>query len=240
MDVFTVSGDEILFSDAEELERTLGELDSSVPGRTEGRRSHHRERYCITRYLSTLSNSSLLNFPLRVLKAESPDFFLFGPDSTVTGLEITEAGTERHQRTATELERRPPGTLLEGEGSLRQPGESLQGLPYVGDEPERELASLVLRAVMAKTNTLNRSHFAEADLHELLIYDNSHLAVVAELEDLAPLLKNSLLEWRSQQQSERQFVRISVLRDAELLYDCTGQGNVLQVPRIGTVKREIA
>src|ERR1700709_777373 len=69
MEIFTLSGDELLFRNAEELERVLGELDSSVPGRTEGRRSHHRERYCVTRYLSTLSNSSLLSFPLKVLKS---------------------------------------------------------------------------------------------------------------------------------------------------------------------------
>jgi len=237
MEIFTLSGDELLFRNAEELERVLGELDSSVPGRTEGRRSHHRERYCVTRYLSTLSNSSLLSFPLKVLKAESPDFLLYRPDSTVTGLEITEAGTERHQRAATELERSPLGTLLEGEAGLRQLGEELREPPYIGDEPERELAVLVLMAVKAKTKTLNQPHFTEADLHELLIYDNSHLVLTAELKDLAPLLKAPLLEWQAQQQNERQFYRISVLRDSELLYDCSGRSTVFRVPHNGSGRR---
>ena len=240
MEVFTSNGDELLFREAEELEQTLRELDSSVPRRTERRRSHHRERYCVTRYLMALSNSSLLDFPLRVVKGESPDCFLYRPDSTAIGLEITEAGTERHQRAATELERCPPGTLLEGEGDLRRPGEPLQGRPYIGDEPERELAALVLNAVMSKTNTLNQPHFAEADTYELLIYDNSHLVVLVELENLAPLLKEVVLEWQSQQQSEKKFSRISVLHDDKLLYDCAGRSTVLKVLRSETGERETA
>jgi hypothetical protein len=95
-EVFTDQGDELSFASAGDLTRQLGEIDTSVPHRTEGRRKHHKERHCIVPYLTALARSSLLEFPLRVKKWESPDFLLHFPDGTVTGIEITEAGTERY------------------------------------------------------------------------------------------------------------------------------------------------
>ncbi|HEX9945534.1 MAG TPA: hypothetical protein VGG03_26265 [Thermoanaerobaculia bacterium] len=234
MEIFTTRGSELSFADVEELQRVLSGMDTSVPGRTEGRRSHHRERYCITLYLRLLTSANLLDFPLRVVKEESPDFLFHLSDGNVMGLEITEAGTELHQRSATELERSPVGTLLEGKGGLRRPGEPLRGRGYVDDEPERKLSKLILTALTEKTIKLNRPHFAPVDLYELLIYDNSHL-VFAKLEDLAPLLRTSLTEWQGQQQTERRFTSVSILRDSQLLFDCTGRSAILKVPQ----RREI-
>jgi hypothetical protein len=123
---FGEKGSEISSRDASELLKKLREIDTPVPGRTQGRRSHHRERYCIVRYLGALAPASRLVFPVRVVKWELPDFLLYFPDIAV-GLEITEAGTEKSQEAATQLETSPFGTLLEDEASLRRAGEALQG-----------------------------------------------------------------------------------------------------------------
>ncbi len=228
-EVFTDPGSELSFASAGDLTRQLSEMDSSVPRRTEGRRSHHRERYCIVRYLTALARSSLLKFPLRVEKSESPDFLLHLSDGTVAGIEVTEAGTERSQRAATQLEKSPPGSFLEDEDKLRMPGEELQGRVYAGNEPEIELAKIFLKAVIDKTGALNRGHYTEAGRYELLIYDNSHLAVLTDLGGLAPFLKPALNEWLAQSQTEKAFSVISVLRDSELLYDCAGASTIFGV-----------
>jgi len=122
MEPFIAQGSGLSFSDRENLLQFLGDVDVSVPGRTEGRRSHHRERYCMVRYLQTLTGESLLEFPLKIVRSESPDFFLNFKDCSVA-IEIRDIGTERSQEATTLLERSPVGTFLEGEASLVRPGE---------------------------------------------------------------------------------------------------------------------
>jgi hypothetical protein len=222
-EVFTNSGDELSFASAGDLIRKLGKIDSSVPRRTEGRRSHHRERYCIVRYLTPLAQASLLRFPLQAVKGESPDFLLRLPDATVTGVEITEVGSEKVQRATTRLERSPPGSFMEG-GEIRLPGEMLRGRGWVGNEPEQELTRLIVEAVAGKKEALNRGHYAAADRYELLIYDNSHLPMI-DVDVLGPLLKSALADWLRQNQTERAFASVSLLRDSGLLYDCAGESN---------------
>jgi hypothetical protein len=220
-EVFTGQGSELSFASAGDLIRQLSEIDYSVPRRTEGRRSHHRERYCIVRYLTALARSSLLEFPLRVVKWEHPDFLLHLPDGTVTGIEIVEAGTERAQ--------------LAGE-EIRLPGEALRGRGYVGNEPELALTETILDSVASKVEALNRGHYARADRYELLIYDNSHLVPLADLGALAPFLKSVLTERLRQKQTERAFGSISVLRDSDLLYDCAGASTVLPTGALPDLK----
>jgi hypothetical protein len=226
---FEVKGSELFSQDARDFLKKLREIDTTVPQRTQGRRSHHRERYCIVRYLDTLAKASRLTFPLRVVKCESPDFFLYFPDLAV-GLEITEAGTEKSQQSATQLEKSPVGTVVEAEASLRLPGEALEGGGHVNDEPVRELSRLIVQRLQEKTATLNEPQFKAAACYDLLVYDNSGvLGVLAKLDDLAPIAKNSLLSWQAHSQARRKFSTISLLRDRRLLYDCTGEAVVLPV-----------
>ncbi len=226
---FEVMGSELFSEHASDFLKELHEIDTTVPQRTQGRRSHHRERYCIVRYLDTLAKASRLAFPLRVVKCESPDFFLYFPD-LVVGLEITEVGTEKSQKSATQLEKSPVGTVVEGEASLRLPGEALQGGGHVNDEPARELSRLIVQRLQEKTATLNEPHFKAAARYDLLVYDNSGvLGVLAKLDDLAPIAKKSLMSWQEHNQGKRKFSTISLLRDSRVLYDSTGEAVALPV-----------
>lgn len=224
---FGAHGDLLAGREREELVRKLSEVDIEVPGRTEGRRSHHRERWCLVLYLRILAGHDRLTYPLSVekvrLEDEPPDFILTtGERGRRVSLEVTEAGTERSQQAATELERRPPGTVLEDEGTLVPPGGSLTGRGWVGDELERQWASLVLSHIQRKTESLRR--FTPADEYQLLVYDNTHF-VFADLAVAGPFLVAKLSEWEAEaRESKRRFSLISVLQDAELLFDARGEG----------------
>jgi len=221
-------GSELSFSDRENLLHILGDVDVSVPGRKEGRRSHQRERYCIVHYLQTLADESLLEFPLKIVRSESPDFFLNFTDCSVA-VEIREVGTERSQEATTLLERSPVGTFLEGEASLVRPGEALRHPGYKNNESETELAGLILDALDDKAETINGAHFQAADFYDLLLYDNSHLVLVTDFKALRPILDASIGTWQSRYELPRRIRQISVLRDSELLYDCGGATRILTV-----------
>lgn len=79
-----------------ELKARLAELDIDVPLRSEGRRNHHAERYCIAPMLATLPVEQL-SFPLTLIHSDKPDFLLAMP-STDVGIEHTEAVPENIAR----------------------------------------------------------------------------------------------------------------------------------------------
>lgn len=221
-------GSELTFSDRENLLQFLAAVDVSVPGRTEGRRSQHRERYCMVHYLQTLADGSLLEFPLRIVRSQSPDFFLNFTDCSVA-VEIRDVGTERSQEATTLLERSPVKTFLEGEASLVRPVEALQHRGYKNNEGDTELAGLILDAIDDKARTINGPHFQAADFYDLLLYDNSHLVLVTDFKALRPILDALIGTWQSCYELPRRIRQISVLRDSELLYDCGGATRILTV-----------
>ncbi|GEM_PF-5947136 len=82
--------------------------------------------------------------PVFLVKTEAPDFIISDANKLTTALEITEAGTEDYQRAMTELEKSPPGTVLEsGTNMLVKEGERLIGESWDGDSVEREWVPLL-------------------------------------------------------------------------------------------------
>lgn len=221
-------GSEQAFSDREGLLQFIADVDISVPGRTEGRRSYHRERYCMVHYLQTLADVSLLEFPLKILRSESPDFFLNFTNYSL-GVEIRDVGTEHSQEATTLLERSPARTFLEGEASLRRPGEAMQHRGYEGNEGDVTLSDLILDALDDKARTINSPHFQATDFYDILLYDNSHIVLVSDFQTLRPILDASIGTWQSCYKLSRRIRKISLLRDSELLYDCGGASRILTV-----------
>ena len=211
---------------AAELEAVLEGIDITVPRRTRGRRSEHRERYCIVHYLRTLERNGLVQFPLRITKRESPDFEI-EIGSRFLGLEVTDAGHPRHQQAMTELEKAPPGSLLE-ENVVRKPGEALRGRGFAGDEPERFWTQEVLAAVREKTARL--AAYEELPAYELLLYDNTEYPTW-EVPELLIRLAGAIREWReAEPPAKRQFSSISVLKDRVLMFDVTDRSYILPIP----------
>lgn len=222
--IFGRFGDEVELRSYDDLLDKLAVVDRPVPGRTEGRRQADRERYCIVSYLLHLGEAGLLAYPLTVAKGEAPDFVLRFGDGRTRGVEVTEASTPEHQQAATELERSPPGTLLEDD-ELRLPGEPLRGRGFVGDEPEKEWSRIVLGAVERKVDGYD---YGELDELELLVYDQTGVGVMVKLEVGASFLREAIRGWRRAAGPQQVFSRISVLRDSALLFDVTGRWRVLR------------
>lgn len=212
-------GDEIAFQNDAELLEKLSGIDCSVPGRTEGRKSSHRERHCLKIYLMYLLQNKLLKFPLKIKKEEGPDFLVLYHDEIIA-LEVTDAGTKGYQRAMTELQKSPPGTILEsGTHKLVKPGGKLSGPGWSGNSVEIEWASVILESIINKTESLNQPHFKIANRYELLIYDNSDVSAMLHVKDALPLLKNTIHEKFNVERFERTFSCISVIHHDLLLYD---------------------
>ena len=224
-------GEGVAATGDDELRDVLAQMDATVPRRTEGCTKEHRERYCIVHYLRTLERNGLLGLPFKITKDERPDFRI-EMDSHLYGLELTEAGSEEHQRAMTEQER-VPGSALEG-NSVRRPGEPLQNPPWFGDEPERLWTADVFEVVRKKTELL--SGYESLPAYQLLIYDNTEYPTAWEVTELPGRLAAAIQEWRAKvPESGRQFSRISVLRDWVLMYDVTDRGFLLPVPPSSTL-----
>lgn len=162
MEPFITQDSEQSFSDKEDLLKFLGGVSVSVPGRTEERKSHHRERYCIVHYLHALANETLIDFLVKIVRSESPDFFLYFKKCSVA-VEIRDVGTERTQKATTLLEKSSGRMFLEGESTFVLPGGDLQHPGYVNYQSESELAGLTLDAVIDKAEIINAPHFQTAD-----------------------------------------------------------------------------
>lgn len=86
-------------------------------------------------------------------KSESPDF-LFENEIT-WGVEITQATNPHYQKQLTEMEEGNFECILQGDG-------------WVGNGPEREAYSEILRAIEAKIKKIEK--YQDASRHDLLIY----------------------------------------------------------------------
>jgi uncharacterized protein len=204
-------------------------VDTTVPPRTEGRRPEHTERYTIVHYLRTLESGGLLRYPLEVKKDESPDFDV-EMGSELFGLEVTQAGDPGHQRATSELEKSPPGSVLEG-NTIRRPGERLRGRGYVGDEPEQLWTEQVLHAIKKKEEILPR--YRDLPSYQLLLYDNTGFEALTawSVTELPARLAAATQARRDTVPiGARSFSRFSVLRDRVLMYDIGGSSLLLPVP----------
>jgi hypothetical protein len=164
----------------------LAAIDITVPGRTEGRRSHHRETWSICRFLSSFAPDPLLSYPLRLEPGEAPDFTL-SMGATTVGIEITEATHPDYGWACARAEKDPDAVL---EPDMFKPGTKLpkrRGLkPHVGriDQPlvgegwrgyevEQNWSQFVHESVIEKTALLSNPKFSCFDQKWLLIYDNT-------------------------------------------------------------------
>jgi hypothetical protein len=135
---FEQYGNEIEFQNDSDLLDKFSSIDCSVPGRTEERKSSHRERYCFKIYLMYLLQNKLLKFPLKIIKEETPDFLILCHNETIA-LEVSEAATEDSQRAMIELAKSPRGTILEKDtNGLVKAGGQLIGEGWRGNAVEIE------------------------------------------------------------------------------------------------------
>lgn len=165
-----------------DLVTKLRGIDISVPGRAEGRRKEHRERWSICRLLSTFCHYSKINFPMTLVKCESPDFMLRLQDACI-GIEHTDATLPDYEEVLSRWEKNYQSNVLdlglfkiETPLSKQEKSEaakgSLSGPGWEGDEPERNTARIIAVTVANKIEKL-KTYSIDFDKYFLLIYNNS-------------------------------------------------------------------
>lgn len=166
-----------------ELDRELHAKDVRVPGRTQGRQTKDVETWVACRFLSTISRTGLLRFPLRVEHADRPDFVLSGSDWRI-GIELTEAISTDQARVQAEMERNRNCEFrsvphYRNSDQIRSSDEIralAQGrspaLPRMGDTVERNWVEAMSEIVAGKASKFFNSGFANHPVNWLLVYDN--------------------------------------------------------------------
>jgi hypothetical protein len=189
----------------------------SVPGRTEGRKHYHEERYSLGLYLLALSEHEELTYPLRIEQGESPDFMLTWPSGELTGLEVTRATERWVQRAMTASEKEYRRRAAGGSGQEPEPVcIPLSQAGWVGNEAELEWCSLIRGAVEQKLVKLPT--FRPLPRHDLLIYDDTPLPAVDRRKVLA-----AISPWTLRLNEKRPtFGKISVIISLDVLFDLGG------------------
>lgn len=173
----------------EELMTKLGELQIDVPARSEDRRNHHAERYCIAHLLATLPTERL-SYPLTLIHSDKPDFVPRMSGSEV-GIEHTEAVPENVAR-ANFLREKGLGpdvyfTPHAMPGEPRKTADELHheikaynpGSGWCGDSPEREWATAMAHYVKEKMPKAIADGFVRYPANWLIVYDNWPLPTIA-------------------------------------------------------------
>lgn len=175
--------DTIRADSSQELLNILGQMDISVPLRTEGRTDEHCERWSICRFLASFADSALLQFPLTLVHRDRPDFLLEMGQSAV-GIEVTEAVPEnaaaidayRENKEVDGpffLKRHLPGdSRLSGVDLRRKACANDPGDGWVGDSVEHEWAAVIKWFVERKVERSHQPNFDQFERNWLLIYDN--------------------------------------------------------------------
>ena len=188
-----------------ELLLELKQVDISVPGRINGRKTDHTETYTICRLLATLAETDCLTYPLSVSHQDRPDI-LIQLENSMIGVEITEAISQQYAEYCALAEREFPDVFLEPAhfrwGSpkltvkqmrklLRQ--SQLNSGGWEGNRPEQEWAEFILSAIQMKLQKLAHPDFTKFEKNWLSIYDNlplPHINLEKALTFLRPLIQN--------------------------------------------------
>lgn len=191
---------DLVAKSAEDLLRSLSQVDISVSPREEGRTNEQRERWSICRLLAAIAESEWISYPLQLQKRERPDFLLH-VNSSFVGIEVTEVippdwarvdvrRSELAEDHVILLQRFRPGepsrSFDEIDRIARGQSES-DG--WSGDSPEREWAAAMLYSLERKVETAKKPGFQLFDKNWILMYDNWPLPAVDEPKAAAYLMQ---------------------------------------------------
>ncbi len=173
---------------SQDLLSQLGSTDIRVPLRTEGRKTEHCERYMAARLLSTLADTPLIEYPLRVEHRDKPDFTLNFPTKQV-GIECTEAVSDEWAHIDAIRERQFPDSMImlpmlrPGKRTLTDAQRAdvasgrRSGPPWVGNMAERQWADAISHFVDRKTAMLRDGIYGMDRETWLLIQDEWRVPV---------------------------------------------------------------
>ncbi|XOV85418.1 MAG: hypothetical protein ACFHXK_09925 [bacterium] len=174
-------------SDNKSLKQALQSLDDTVKPRGDGRTSDQTELWIIKRTLLTILKHMPLDYPVKLVKNERPDFLLHQGNITI-GIEVSEIVDSQLAKAQTLPETQEPNTIIDrskfrlsdANRTLEQLRElasatKLDGPGWCGDSVERELAFGVGSWLENKRSKLSESSFKKCQQNWLVLYNNLQL-----------------------------------------------------------------
>lgn len=168
----------------QDLFQQLALIDISVPPIDKGRTTGHCERWSICRLMASITENQRLEFPIKLIKHESPDFFLQTGEKQI-GIEITEAIQQDYARARVLPEAKLHESILDPSlfkwGGPKKSLEELRliasqrrltGPGWQDDEIEVEWSEAILDVIQRKSKKLISKGFERYSENWLSIYDN--------------------------------------------------------------------
>lgn len=177
-----------------ELKEKLADTDISVPARTSGRTNDHVERWVIYRALATLLADGQIEYPVRLMKRERPDYLLIMGNREI-GCEVTEAINSEYLKAKSLPEAAAETSVVDVSlfkwsapkrklEKLREIAsrEKLTGAVWAGNSVEREYADIVFDVAKNKTKKMAKVGYQTYQENYLLIYLNQSLPILNQKE----------------------------------------------------------
>ncbi len=174
---------------------------------------YETECACVTLYLNALiqTPNSMVFFPIRLKRSESPDFVLSFGDNMQIGIEHSTITSTKYQQLRAESMRNPKEQIVWLDAfKIGGPPDKEINQGWVGDEPEREWATLAFDRIKEKFSKLNRSHFKKCMRNELLLNTVSYLPNL-KIEVAIKMLRPQLTEEAADGKYESLFDSISFI-----------------------------
>ena len=169
-------------ANAAELRDKVRESYVRVPDRTEGRTTEHSETWVTCRFLATLAETNLLDYPVCVKQGDRPDLVLRLPLEP-TGVEIRQVIPEDHARMDAYAEREgimvlrsvPHYRVGEPRRSQKEIEKIARGeaqvFPRMGHSVERDWVEAMLHAAECKAMKFTKPGFTKYRNNWLLLHD---------------------------------------------------------------------
>jgi len=153
--------------------KILSEISVEVPGRSQGRRTEHTERWSMSYLLATLSAINTLTFPLSLTHVDKPDFIL-NLNESLTGIEVTESIPSDYAKCCAIAEHEKPDAAIDISLFKRDsPSKTTQELKNIihsseltgdgwsGQSAENDWALFINDAISIKLHKLNNAGYLE-------------------------------------------------------------------------------
>lgn len=196
---------ELESSSVQDLIKQIQAIDIAVTAKRGQERQEQCETWSICRFIASMANEGLIEFPFRLSGRESPDFVIQLGQLTA-GIEVTDACNEQYQH-ARHLTEDIPGAFLEPSSfthgmlpskkyrpPIGRPGQPLVGRGRQGNESDKEWIKYVADSIDKKSELLLKSHFTKFDEDWLLIYMNAPTGPI-HLEYARKLFEDLMLQY---------------------------------------------
>jgi len=201
------------------------------------------ENFTLYIFLIAIYKLSKLDFPIRILNREHPDFFIKIGKNEDIGLEHTIATIEQYKIALSEFKKYPKGSIIEpsmytlrnnlpkklSNIGIIKPGEDLIGYGYDGDIIEQDWSITMLDVVSRKITKLNKEHFDKYKSNELIIQDHSPGKLFNDIQKSIKILKKRFIQKKIN--SQYQFDKIHIFSNSNFIYDIFGKIEIIDISR---------